>query len=179
MIASMGVTFPEKDSFGSATEGDCSGDCMDTCLVLAEASIINGGRSGVVAKPSSCSLVSLLAFSISIGAVVEISSRLSNRLRVGVGGIWGSNDLSNVCLAEFDTDDDRLDAPLEAAFSRCASEVVVAAFISFLDRHFFEKEGNLVPKRVASPVSGDSCLRFLNRGLTEHSPSLRNPSARS
>lgn len=53
VIASIGVTFPGNGSFGSATDGDCNGDCMDICLVLAEASIIRGGRRGVVAKPSS------------------------------------------------------------------------------------------------------------------------------
>lgn len=84
-----------------------------------------------------------------------------------------------VCRAEFDIEDDRLDAPLEAALSPCGSEVMIAALIPFLDRHFLEKDGNLVPKRLAMPVSGDSCLRFLNRGLTENSPSLKKPSARS
>lgn len=53
VTASIGVTVPEKGSLDSATEGDCKGDCMETCLVLADASIINGGRRGVVAKPSS------------------------------------------------------------------------------------------------------------------------------
>jgi hypothetical protein len=174
----MGVTFPERESLGSATDGDWSGDCMETCLVLAEASIIKGGSKGVVAKPASCSLLSLFAFSTSIGVVVVMSSRLSKILWVGVGGICGSNDLSNACRVEFDIDDDRLDGPLEAAFSCCVSEVTVAALIPFLDRHFLEKDGNLVPMRFARPVSGDSCLRFLNRG-TENSPSLKNPSARS
>ena len=88
VIASIGVTLPERVSLASATEGDWSGDCIDTCLVLAEASIIKGGSKGVVAKPSSCSLLSPFAFSMSIAVVVVVmSSRLSKILRVGVGGM--------------------------------------------------------------------------------------------
>lgn len=55
--------------------------------MLAEASIISGGSNGVVANPSSGSMLSRLALSISIGHVVLTSSRLSKILRVGVGGI--------------------------------------------------------------------------------------------
>lgn len=76
-------------------------------------------------------------------------------------------------------EDDRLDAALEAALSRCVSEVMVPELIPFLDRHFLEKEGNLVPKRIARPARGDSCLRFLHRELTDSSPSLKNPEERS
>ena len=82
----MGVTVPEKGSLASATDGDCKGDCIETCLVFAEASIINGGRRGVVAKLSSRSLLSLLAFSISIAAADDASSAVSKILLVGVGG---------------------------------------------------------------------------------------------
>ena len=86
MTASIGVTVPEKGSLDSATEGDCKGDCRETCLVLADASIINGGRSGVVAKASSRSPLSWLAISMSIAVVDEVTSALSNMLLVGVGG---------------------------------------------------------------------------------------------
>ena len=84
--ASIGVAEPEKGSLDSATEGDCKGDCMDICLTLADASIIKGGKSGVVAKPSSRSPMVLLAFSISMTAVGKCSSEESKMLRVGVGG---------------------------------------------------------------------------------------------
>ena len=77
VIASIGVTCPEKGSLGSATEGDCSGDCIVTCLVFADASIMRGGRRGVVAKFSSKSALTLFAFSISIGVEGIRSSRLS------------------------------------------------------------------------------------------------------
>ena len=57
VITSIGLTLREHGSLGSATDGDWSGDCTDTCLVLAEASIIRGGSKGVVAKAScSCRL---------------------------------------------------------------------------------------------------------------------------
>lgn len=55
--------------------------------MLAEASIIKGGSKGVVAKPSSSSSLSPFAFSMSMGVVAVMSSRLSKILRVGVGGI--------------------------------------------------------------------------------------------
>jgi hypothetical protein len=118
VTASIGVTLPEKGSLASATEGDCSGDCKETCLVLAAASIINGGRSGVVAKASSGSPLLLFAFSISIAMTDEVSSGASKMLFVGVGGSWGSKFLSGACRAEFDIDDDRLDASREVTFSR-------------------------------------------------------------
>lgn len=86
VMASIGVVEPENGSFGSATDGDCNGDCIETCLVFADASIIKGGRSGVVAKASSVSSVARFAFSISMGRA-EMSSRLPNILLVGVGGI--------------------------------------------------------------------------------------------
>jgi len=86
VTASIGVTAPEKGSLASATEGDCNGDCRETCFVLAEASIIKGGRSGVLAKPSSRSPLPLLAFSMSIAATDELSSGASKMLLVGVGG---------------------------------------------------------------------------------------------
>jgi hypothetical protein len=161
VTASIGVTEPEKGSLASATEGDCNGDCMGTCFVLAEASIIKGGRSGVVAKPSSRSPLPPLAFSMSIAAADEVSSGASKMLLVGVGGSWGSKVFSSTCRAEFEIDDDRLDAPREAAFSRCASAAIDAELGPFLNRHFRENEGNLVPSRVASPDNGDStALRF-------------------
>lgn len=84
MMVSIGVLEPENGSFGSATDGDCNGDCNETCLVFADASIIKGGRSGVVAK-ASVSSVARFAFSISMGRA-EMSSRLPDILLVGVGG---------------------------------------------------------------------------------------------
>jgi hypothetical protein len=176
MIASIGETCPENGSLESATEGDCKGDCIVIWL-LADASIIRGGRSGVVAKFSSISVLLQFALSISIGVDGTRSSRLSKMLLAGVGGICGSM----ACRAEFETDDDLLDAPLEAEASRCGSEVNVAALAPFLNRHFREKDGNLVSKRVVSPVKiGESAaLLFLERGLVENSPSLKNPSVRS
>ena len=86
VMASIGVTFPEMDILGSATDGDCSGDCIGTCLE-AEASIINGGSSGVVAKTSSRCPLSRFAVSTSMGVAIDISSLLSKTLLVGVGGI--------------------------------------------------------------------------------------------
>lgn len=68
----------------------------------------------MVAKFSSTSALFRLALSISIGAEAAKSSRLSKMLLVGVGGICGSI----VCRAEFDNDDDRLEAALEADVSR-------------------------------------------------------------
>jgi len=89
--------------------------------------------------------------------------------------------LSNACRAELETDDDRLDAPRDAAFSLCASNAVdTAEFTPLLNFHFRENEGNLVPNRVARPVKAVSCLLFLNFGLIEaNSPSLKKPSAKS
>lgn len=84
VIPSIGVTVPEKKSLGSATEGDCSGDCIFSGLVFA--SIMSGGSSGVVAKPSSCSPLLRLAFSMSMVPWKERSSRPSKTLLVGVGG---------------------------------------------------------------------------------------------
>jgi len=86
VTASIGVTLPEKGSLDSATEGDCKGDCMGTCLVLADASIINGGSRGVVAKPSSRSSMLWLALSIFIVVDEDASSGVSKTLLVGVGG---------------------------------------------------------------------------------------------
>jgi hypothetical protein len=77
VIPSIGVTFPDKCSLGSATDGDCNGDCMETCLVFAEASSIRGGSNGVAAKASSFSLQVPFTFPVSIGVGVERSSRLS------------------------------------------------------------------------------------------------------
>ena len=132
----MGVTVPEKGSLASATDGDCKGDCIETCFVLAEASIINGGRSGVVAKESSRS--PLLAFSISMAVTDDTSSGVSKMLLVGVGGSWGSNVLSNACRAEFEIEEDRLDASREAFISRCTSAFSEVALTPFLNRHFRE-----------------------------------------
>jgi hypothetical protein len=93
-----------------------------------------------------------------------MSSRLPHVLLVGVGGNWGSKPWSDPCLPEFEIDDDRLEAPLEAAFSRIASEGMEAELGPLLSRHFRENEGRRVPNRVARPVSGDStALRFLYR----------------
>lgn len=57
----------------------------------------------------------------------------------------------------------------------------MAALEPFLRRHFREKEGNLVSKRVVSPerIGESAALLFLDRGLDENSPSLKNPSVRS
>ena len=115
---SIGVTFPENDSLGSATVGDCSGDCMETCLLFEVVSVIRGGRRGVVARPSSRSVLLLFAFSILSGVVGISSSRSSKMLFVGVGGDWTSKDRSNPCLIEFDIEDDRLDVVRDLAFSR-------------------------------------------------------------
>jgi hypothetical protein len=89
--------------------------------------------------------------------------------------------LSNACRAEFETDDDLLDAPRDATFSLCASNAVdTAGFTPPLNFHFLENEGNLVPNRVARAVKFVPCLLFLNLGLIEaNSPSLKNPSAKS
>jgi hypothetical protein len=88
--------------------------------------------------------------------------------------------LSNAGRAEFEIEEDRLDASREATISRCASAVIDAALTPLLSRHFREKEGNLVPNREASPVKGDStALRFRCRGLDANSPSLKKPSAKS
>jgi hypothetical protein len=88
--------------------------------------------------------------------------------------------LSNACRAEFEIEEDRLDASREVTVSRCASVVIDAAFTPLRSRHFRENEGNLVPKREASPVNGDStALRFRFRGLDANSPSLKKPSAKS
>ena len=180
-MASIGVTDPENGSLASATEGDCNGDCMLTCLVFADASVIRGGSRGVVAKASSSSSVLLFAFSISIGRTQNVSSHPSNMLLVGVGGSWGSKLLSKVCRVEVEIDDERLEGPLEVALSRFTSDIIEDALAPFLKRHFREKEGNRVPNREARPLRGDSAARrFLElRGLVDKSPSLKQPSARS
>lgn len=179
---SMGVTCPLKGSCGSrsATEGDCNGDCMGISR-WPKISVIRGGSNGVVAKSASRAAMSLFAFSISIGSAGQGSSRQSNTLAVGVGGIWGSNGWSSACRVEFETEDDRLDAAREAAFSFWESETMEPVeLVPFLDRHLRENDGNRFPSRPASPVRGDSfTLRFFERELSEYSPSLRNPSARS
>ena len=88
--------------------------------------------------------------------------------------------MSNACRAEFEIEEDRLDASREAVISRCTSAFSEAALAPLLNRHFRENEGNLVPNREASPVNGDStALRFRCRGLDANSPSLKKPSARS
>ena len=52
--------------------------------------------------------------------------------------------------------------------------------VAFLEFHLRAKEGNLVPNRDVSPLSGDSFpLLFLYLELIENSPSLKNPSERS
>lgn len=56
-IASIGVAVPERLNglCGSATDGDCRGDCTAGTLRLADASVMSGGSNGVVAKFSSTS----------------------------------------------------------------------------------------------------------------------------
>lgn len=86
VMPSMGVMEPENMSLGSATEGDWRGDWTYTCLVFADASSMRGGRSGVVANPSSCSPLLRLARSTSMTPLKDRSSRPSKTLFVGVGG---------------------------------------------------------------------------------------------
>jgi len=182
---SIGVMLPEKISLGSATVGDCSGDCMLTVLVFAEASIIKGGSKGVDAKFSSISTVVghrfALSISIGMGGLRYVkSSREPKTLLVGVGGIWkGSYERSNGRRVEFETDDERLEAARETEYSGCESAVNTG--LGFLKRNLRENDGNLVPNRVARPAIGDSiALLFFERGLNEViSPSLKNPSTRS
>jgi len=85
-VESMGVAFPPKKSPCSATDGDCNGDCKSTSL-FAEASIMRGGRSGVLARSSPSSAP--FAFSISRRVQVErFSLLLPPKMDfVGVGGI--------------------------------------------------------------------------------------------
>ena len=182
---SIGVTLPEKISLGSATVGDCSGDCKLTGLAFAEASIIKGGSKGVDAKFSSISAVVVQRFALSIsigigGARCVKSSRDPKTLLVGVGGIWkGSYERSNGWRVEFEIEDERLEAARETEYSGWAS--AVNSGLGFLKRNFRENDGNRVPNRVARPAIGDSiALLFFERGLEEViSPSLKNPSTRS
>lgn len=113
-IKSIGVLVPDSGSFVSATDGDCSGDCILN-WALDETSVIRGGSSGVPASPSSNSDVLLLAFSISRKDVVELLSRLPKMLLVGVGGKWRSEVLSRGLRPEFDLDDDLLEGAFEVA----------------------------------------------------------------
>jgi len=177
---SIGVFLPENESARSATEGDCSGDCIATWLTFADASSMRGGRRGVEASPSSRSKLSLLALAISMGATERLSSLPSNKLFVGVGGVVGTCDASIPWKMELDNDDDLVDAARDAAGSLWSLNAKVAVLSCLRKRHFRENDGNLVPSRMAMAEKGDSpARRFLKRGLAPVSPSLKKPSFRS
>lgn len=53
-------------------------------------------------------------------------------------------------------DEDRLDGPLEAGLSLCASDIMDVELASRFSRHLREKDGNRVPILVASPLIGES-----------------------
>ena len=77
-------------------------------------------------------------------------------------------------------EEDLLEFAREIEASCIASDMNEAELDPLRNLHFREKEGNLVPNRVARPFRVDSlALLFLLRGLAENSPSLKNPSAMS